>query len=72
MLYCACSSDIGLNMILLCVILQPISVTDEEILEMIFFPVVNEACRVIEEGIVVRASDIDIASVHGFKFPSET
>lgn len=46
--------------------------TDEEILEMIFFPVVNEACRVIEEGIVVRASDIDIASVHGFKFPSET
>ncbi|KAJ8526582.1 hypothetical protein K7X08_029059 [Anisodus acutangulus] len=51
---------------------KPISVTDEEILEMIFFPVVNEACRVIEEGIVVRASDIDIASVHGFKFPSET
>ncbi|KAJ8555369.1 hypothetical protein K7X08_012865 [Anisodus acutangulus] len=51
---------------------KPISVTDEEILQMIFFPVVNEACRVIEEGIVVRASDIDIASVHGFKFPSET
>ncbi|PHT40617.1 Glyoxysomal fatty acid beta-oxidation multifunctional protein MFP-a [Capsicum baccatum] len=51
---------------------KPISVTDKEILEMIFFPVVNEACRVIEEGIVVRASDIDIASVHGFKFPSET
>nr|XP_016510895.1 PREDICTED: peroxisomal fatty acid beta-oxidation multifunctional protein AIM1-like [Nicotiana tabacum]XP_016510896.1 PREDICTED: peroxisomal fatty acid beta-oxidation multifunctional protein AIM1-like [Nicotiana tabacum] len=51
---------------------KPIAVTDEEILEMIFFPVVNEACRVIEEGIVVRASDIDIASVHGFKFPSET
>ncbi|KAK4338022.1 hypothetical protein RND71_042509 [Anisodus tanguticus] len=51
---------------------KPISVTDEETLEMIFFPVVNEASRVIEEGIVVPASDIDIASVHGFKFPSET
>ncbi|PHT96407.1 Peroxisomal fatty acid beta-oxidation multifunctional protein AIM1 [Capsicum chinense] len=38
---------------------------------MMFFPVVNEACRVIEEGVVVRASDLDIASVHGMKFPSE-
>ncbi|KAJ8526583.1 hypothetical protein K7X08_029060 [Anisodus acutangulus] len=52
-------------------VIEPISVTDKEILEMMFFPVVNEACRVIEEGIVVRASDIDIASVHGYKFHSE-
>ncbi|XP_031102357.1 peroxisomal fatty acid beta-oxidation multifunctional protein-like [Ipomoea triloba] len=51
---------------------KPISVTDQDILEMMFFPVINEACRVIEEGIVVRASDLDIASVHGMKFPSET
>ncbi|CAI9093505.1 OLC1v1029014C1 [Oldenlandia corymbosa var. corymbosa] len=33
-------------------------------------PVVNEACRVAEEGITVCSSDIDIASVHGMKFPS--
>ncbi|KAK4338023.1 hypothetical protein RND71_042510 [Anisodus tanguticus] len=52
-------------------VIEPISVTDKEILEMKFFPVVNEACRVIAEGIVVRASDIDIASVHGYKFHSE-
>ncbi|XP_031103578.1 peroxisomal fatty acid beta-oxidation multifunctional protein-like isoform X2 [Ipomoea triloba] len=51
---------------------KPISVTDQDILEMMFFPVINEACRVIEERIVVRASDLDIASVHGMKFPSET
>ncbi|KAJ3694535.1 hypothetical protein LUZ60_010015 [Juncus effusus] len=48
---------------------KAISVTDEEILEMIFFPVVNEACRVMDEGIVVQASDLDISSVLGMGFP---
>ncbi|XP_027774699.1 peroxisomal fatty acid beta-oxidation multifunctional protein-like isoform X2 [Solanum pennellii] len=50
---------------------EPISVMDQEIVEMLFFPVVNEACRVIEEGVVLRASDLDVASIHGMKFPSE-
>ncbi len=49
---------------------QPVSVTDQEIVEMILFPVVNEACRVLDEGVVVRASDLDIASVLGMSFPS--
>ncbi|MQL89043.1 hypothetical protein Taro_021607, partial [Colocasia esculenta] len=49
---------------------QPISISDGEILEMIFFPVVNEACRVMGEGIVARASDLDIASVLGMGFPN--
>lgn len=49
---------------------QPINVTDREIVEMILFPVVNEACRVLDEGVVVRASDLDIASVLGMSFPS--
>ncbi|KAF5935093.1 hypothetical protein HYC85_026222 [Camellia sinensis] len=35
---------------------KPISVTDQEIVEMVLFPVVNEACRVMDEGVVVRAS----------------
>lgn len=52
------------------IFLQPISVTDQEIVEMILFPVVNEACRVLDEGIVVRASDLDVASVLGMSFPS--
>ncbi|CAI0390042.1 unnamed protein product [Linum tenue] len=47
-----------------------INVTDQDILEMIMFPVVNEACRVLDEGMVVRASDLDIASVLGMSFPS--
>ncbi|OMO87975.1 Crotonase superfamily [Corchorus capsularis] len=49
---------------------KPISVTDKEILEMVLFPVVNEACRVLDEGVVVRPSDLDIASVLGMSFPS--
>ncbi|XP_019151408.1 PREDICTED: peroxisomal fatty acid beta-oxidation multifunctional protein AIM1-like [Ipomoea nil] len=49
---------------------KPISVTDQEIVEMVLFPVVNEACRVLDEGIVVRASDLDVASVLGMSFPS--
>ncbi|KAL2999697.1 hypothetical protein AAZX31_09G174300 [Glycine max] len=48
----------------------PISVTDQEIVEMILFPVVNEACRVLEDGVVIRASDLDIASVLGMSFPN--
>ncbi|KAK4391675.1 Peroxisomal fatty acid beta-oxidation multifunctional protein AIM1 [Sesamum angolense] len=49
---------------------KPISVTDEEIVDMVLFPVVNEACRVLDDGVVVRASDLDIASVLGMSFPS--
>ncbi|GAU37216.1 hypothetical protein TSUD_144500 [Trifolium subterraneum] len=49
---------------------SPISITDQEIVEMILFPIVNEACRVLEEGVVIRASDLDIASVLGMSFPS--
>ncbi|KAI3711607.1 hypothetical protein L1987_70146 [Smallanthus sonchifolius] len=49
---------------------KPITVTDQEIVEMILFPVVNEACRVLDEGVVVRASDLDVASVLGMSFPS--
>eukprot|EP00262_Sarcandra_glabra_P015138 TRINITY_DN459_c1_g1_i3.p1 TRINITY_DN459_c1_g1~~TRINITY_DN459_c1_g1_i3.p1 ORF type:complete len:725 (+),score=147.75 TRINITY_DN459_c1_g1_i3:112-2286(+) len=49
---------------------KPIALSDQEIVEMIFFPVVNEACRVMDEGVVVQASDLDIASVLGMSFPS--
>lgn len=42
---------------------------DNEIVEMVFLPVVNEACRVLDEGIAVKASDLDIASIMGMGFP---
>ncbi|MFS7903191.1 putative isomerase, 3-hydroxyacyl-CoA dehydrogenase, Enoyl-CoA hydratase [Helianthus anomalus] len=49
---------------------KPINITDQEIVEMILFPVVSEACHVLEEGFVVRVSDLDVASVLGMSFPS--
>lgn len=48
---------------------KPVLLSDDEVLEMIFFPVVNEACRVLEEVIVSKASDLDIACVMGMGFP---
>ncbi|XP_020976376.1 peroxisomal fatty acid beta-oxidation multifunctional protein AIM1-like, partial [Arachis ipaensis] len=49
---------------------KPIFITDQEIVEMILFPIVNEACRVLDEGMVIQASDLDIACVLGMSFPS--
>jgi enoyl-CoA hydratase/3-hydroxyacyl-CoA dehydrogenase len=43
---------------------------DGAIPEMVFFPVINEACRVLGENIAVKASDLDIASIFGMGFPS--
>ena len=48
---------------------KPSSMSDEDIIEFIFFPVVNEGARVIAEGIVSKASDLDVASVLGMGFP---
>ncbi|CAI9293462.1 unnamed protein product [Lactuca saligna] len=49
---------------------KTIAMTDEEIVEMVLFPVVNEACRVLKEKFVLKASDLAIASVLGMSFPS--
>ncbi|CAJ1940990.1 unnamed protein product [Sphenostylis stenocarpa] len=46
-----------------------VKLQEKDIIEMIFFPVVNEACRVLGEGIAVKAADLDIASVMGMGFP---
>ncbi|KAJ0603938.1 putative isomerase, Enoyl-CoA hydratase, 3-hydroxyacyl-CoA dehydrogenase [Helianthus annuus] len=43
--------------------------SDKDIIEVVFFPVVNEACRVYAEGIAVKAADLDIAGVMGMGFP---
>ena len=44
--------------------------SDSDIVEIILFPVVNEACRVLDEGISLKASDLDVASIMGMGFPS--
>ncbi|KAG5553175.1 hypothetical protein RHGRI_011145 [Rhododendron griersonianum] len=51
-------------------IAQLMKLSDGNIVEMIFFPIVNEACRILAEGVAVKASDLDIASVLGMEFPA--
>jgi 3-hydroxyacyl-CoA dehydrogenase len=43
--------------------------TDDEILRRLLFASVNEACRILDEGKAIRASDIDVMWLYGFGFP---
>lgn len=45
------------------------SFSDKDIVDFIMLPVVNESSRVVAEGIVDKASDLDIASVLSMGFP---
>ncbi len=44
-------------------------VTDQEILERCMYPLVNEGAKILEEGLALRASDIDIVWMYGYGFP---
>ena len=46
---------------------RPIS--DDEIIERLIYPMINEGARIIEEGIVARASDIDVIWCNGYGWP---
>jgi 3-hydroxyacyl-CoA dehydrogenase len=45
---------------------------DEEVLKRCLYALVNEGCRLLEEGIAIRASDIDIVYLNGYGFPDTT
>jgi 3-hydroxyacyl-CoA dehydrogenase len=44
-------------------------ITDEEIVERCIFALVNEGARILQEGIVTCAADIDVIWVNGYGFP---
>jgi 3-hydroxyacyl-CoA dehydrogenase len=46
------------------------TIPDEEILDRLLHPLVNEGARILEEGIAIRASDIDVVYVYGYGFPA--
>lgn len=48
------------------------SLSPEKILERLLFIVVNEGAKVLEEGIAIRASDIDVALILGYNWPQFT
>lgn len=47
----------------------PVAASDDEILERLLYPIVNEGAKVLAEGIAIRASDIDIACIKGYNWP---
>ena len=44
-------------------------ISDQEIVERLVYSMVNEAARILEEGIAQRASDIDMVYLTGYGFP---
>jgi len=54
------SSRLGINR-------RPIG--EEEIVERMVLPMINEGARILEEGIAARPSDIDVIWVYGYGWP---
>ncbi len=45
------------------------AVSDEEILERMMYPMINEGAKILEEGIAARPSDIDVVWLYGYGWP---
>ena len=45
------------------------TITQEEIVERMIFPMINEGARILEEGVATRPSDIDVIWVYGYGWP---
>jgi 3-hydroxyacyl-CoA dehydrogenase len=45
------------------------AITDEEILQRLLYPMVNEGAKILDEKIAIRASDIDVIWVYGYGWP---
>ncbi|MGZ8289289.1 MAG: 3-hydroxyacyl-CoA dehydrogenase NAD-binding domain-containing protein [Telluria sp.] len=45
------------------------NISDQEIVERLVYSLVNEGARILEEGIAMRASDIDMVYLTGYGFP---
>ena len=44
-------------------------ISDDEILERMIYPMINEGARILEEGIAARPSDIDVVWLYGYGWP---
>jgi len=49
--------------------LTPRKISDDEIVHRLVYALVNEGARIVEEGIALRASDIDMVYLTGYGFP---
>ncbi len=44
-------------------------IADREILERCLYPLINEGAKILEEGLALRAGDIDVVWIYGYGFP---
>jgi 3-hydroxyacyl-CoA dehydrogenase len=44
-------------------------ITDQEVLERCLYPMVDEGAKILDEGIAIRGSDIDVVWVNGYGWP---
>jgi 3-hydroxyacyl-CoA dehydrogenase len=49
--------------------ITPRKISDEEIVHRLVYALVNEAAKILEEGIASKASDIDMVYLTGYGFP---
>ena len=49
--------------------IKPRKISDEEIVHRLVYSLVNEAAKILEEGIASKASDIDMVYLTGYGFP---
>ena len=47
----------------------PRTISDEEILERCLYPMVNEGAKILDEGMAIRASDVDVIWENGYGWP---
>ena len=45
------------------------AISDEEILQRCIFALINEGAKILEEGLALRSSDIDVIWMYGYGFP---
>jgi 3-hydroxyacyl-CoA dehydrogenase len=49
--------------------ITPRKISDDEIVQRLVYSLINEAARILEEGIANKASDIDVVYIFGYGFP---
>ena len=45
------------------------AIPDEEILQRCMYPLINEGAKILDEGLALRASDLDVIWIYGYGFP---
>lgn len=46
------------------------SLSGDQLIERLFYPMVNEGARILDEGIAYRAADIDLVWINGYGWPN--